>query len=93
VEGSCIHGKNNLQVLIKGRHFLNYQLVLWLAMAWTIRIQGFNSWQGLGMFLFSTASKPDLGPSQLLYNGYWELLPHRVKQPWCKADHSPPIHS
>jgi hypothetical protein len=28
VEGSCIHGKNNLQVLIKGRHFLNYQLVL-----------------------------------------------------------------
>jgi hypothetical protein len=33
-------------------------------MGWTIRVLGFNSWQGLGIFLFTTASRMALGPTQ-----------------------------
>jgi hypothetical protein len=30
------------------------------------------------------------GLPNLLYNGYWELFPWRVKWLLCEADHSPP---
>jgi hypothetical protein len=45
---------------------------------------GFESRQGLGIFLFITASRPALGQFNLLSNGYQWLFPG------CEADHSPP---
>jgi hypothetical protein len=48
--------------------------------------RGFESRQGLGIFLFTTVSRPALGPTQwvpgALYLG--------VKRPGSEADHSPP---
>jgi hypothetical protein len=37
--------------------------------------QGPKSRQGLGIFLFTTESRPPLGPSSLLSNGYEGLFP------------------
>jgi hypothetical protein len=33
------------------------------AMGWTIGVLGFDSWQGLGIFLLTTASRTVLGPT------------------------------
>jgi hypothetical protein len=33
-------------------------------MGWTIGVLGFDSWWGLGIFLFTTASRMALGPTQ-----------------------------
>jgi hypothetical protein len=43
-------------------------------MGWMIGVLGFDSWQGLGISLFTTASRMALG----------------VKQLGHEADHSPP---
>jgi hypothetical protein len=45
--------------------------------------------RGLGLFLFSTASRPALSPRSLLPNGYRRLSPG-VKRPGREADHSLP---
>jgi hypothetical protein len=34
-------------------------------MGWLIEILGFDSWRGLGIFLFITMSRMALGPTQL----------------------------
>jgi hypothetical protein len=34
------------------------------ATGWTIGVLGFDSWRGLGIFLFTTASRTALGPTQ-----------------------------
>jgi hypothetical protein len=51
---------------------------------------GFDSRQGLGIFLFATASTPDLEPTLLHIK--WEpgVLSPRVKRPGREADHSRP---
>jgi hypothetical protein len=56
------------------------------AMDWTIGVLGFDSRRGLGIFLFTTASRTALGPTQppvpaALFQG--------VKRPGREADHSP----
>jgi hypothetical protein len=43
-------------------------------MGWMIRVLGFDSQQGLGIFLFTTMSRTALGPTQPP-NGYQELFP------------------
>jgi hypothetical protein len=43
----------------------------------------FESWQGLGLFLFTTASRPILGPTQ----------PQGAKRPGREADHLSPSRS
>jgi hypothetical protein len=57
---------------------------------WTIGVLGFDSWQGLGIFLFTTASRTALGPTQPLIEWVPGAPSLRVKWPGREADHSPP---
>jgi hypothetical protein len=54
-------------------------------MDWMIGVLGFNSLQGLGIFIFTTMSIMVLGPTQTPIQ--WVL---GVKRPRHEADHSPP---
>jgi len=55
---------------------------------------GFQSWQRLGIFLFTTAvSRVALGPTQLPVQWVPGALALYVKQPGREADHSPPASS
>jgi hypothetical protein len=53
-------------------------------------VLGFDSWQGLGIFLFTTASETALGPTQLPIQWVLGALSLGVKRPAREADHSPP---
>jgi hypothetical protein len=46
-----------------------------IALGYGMEDRGFESRQKLGIFLFTTASRPALGPPSLLYNGYQGLFP------------------
>jgi len=59
-------------------------------MGWTIRVLGFNSWRGLGIFLFVTTCRPALGLTQPPIQWVQGVLPTRVKRLVHEADHSPP---
>jgi hypothetical protein len=52
-------------------------------MGWRIRVLGFNSWWGLGIFLFTTTSRTALGSTQPPI--------HSLGVKWLgyEADHSP----
>jgi hypothetical protein len=52
--------------------------------------RGFDSRQGLGIFLFTTASRPVLGPTQPPIQWTPGALSVGVKRPGREADHSPP---
>jgi hypothetical protein len=60
------------------------------AMGWTIGVLGFDSRRGLGMFLFTTASRTALEPSQSPIQWVTGVLSLGVKRPGREADHSPP---
>jgi hypothetical protein len=51
-------------------------------------IGGFESWQRLGIFLFTIASRPALGPTQPLIQWVQKALPLEVKRPAREADDS-----
>jgi hypothetical protein len=53
-------------------------------------VLGFDSWRGLGIFLFTTASRTALGPTQPPTKYVLGALSLRVKRPGREADHSPP---
>jgi hypothetical protein len=57
---------------------------------WTIRVLGFDSQRGLGIFLFTTTSSTALGPTQPAIQWVPEALSLEVKRPVLEADHSPP---
>jgi hypothetical protein len=59
-------------------------------MDWMIKVLGFDSWQGLGIFLFTTASRTALGPTQPSIQWVPGTLSLGVKQPGSEVDHSPP---
>jgi hypothetical protein len=59
-------------------------------MGWTIGVLGFNSRRGQGNFLFTTASRTALGPTQPLNQWVKGALSLGVKWPGHEADHSPP---
>jgi hypothetical protein len=52
--------------------------------------QRFESRQELGIFLFTTASRPAVGPTQPPNKWVPGALSLRVKRPVSDADHSPP---
>jgi hypothetical protein len=59
-------------------------------MGWTIRAPGFDSRRGLGIFLFTTASRTALGPTKPPIQWVPGALSLGVKRPGREADHSPP---
>jgi hypothetical protein len=59
-------------------------------MGQTIGVLGFDSWRGLGIFLFTTASRKVLGPTQPPIQWVTGALSLRVKRPEREADNSPP---
>jgi hypothetical protein len=54
---------------------------------------GFESRQGLGIFFFTTASRPDLGPTQLPIQWVPRALSRELKKLGREADHSPPSNA
>jgi hypothetical protein len=60
------------------------------AMGWTIGVLGFDSQEGLGIFLFITASRPAMEPTQSPIQWVPWALSLGVKRPGREADHSPP---
>jgi hypothetical protein len=59
-------------------------------MSWTIGVLGFNSWQGMGIFLFTTTSRMALGPIQPPIKWVSGALSLGKKQLGSEADHSLP---
>jgi hypothetical protein len=59
-------------------------------MDWTIGVLGFGSRRGLGIFLFTTASRTAMGPTQPPIQWVPKVLSLGVKRPGLEADHSPP---
>jgi hypothetical protein len=55
-----------------------------------IGVLGFNSRRGLGIFLFTTATRPALGTHPNFYPKGNKALSLGVKRQRRKADHSPP---
>jgi hypothetical protein len=55
-----------------------------------IRILGFDSRRGLGIFLFTTAPRTALGPTEPPIQWVPRALSLEVKRPGREADHSPP---
>jgi hypothetical protein len=59
-------------------------------MSWMIKVLGFDSWQRLVIFLFTTMSRMTLGLTQPPIQWVPEALSLWVKWTECEADHSPP---
>jgi len=59
-------------------------------MGWTVGVLDFDSWQGLGIFLFTIMSRLDLRPTQLPIQWVPGALSLGLKQLGHEADHSPP---
>jgi hypothetical protein len=66
------------------------QSVYQWATGWMIGVLGFDSRWGLGIFLFTTASRKALGPTQPPIQWVPGALSLGVKRPGREADHSPP---
>jgi hypothetical protein len=60
------------------------------ATGWTIEVLGLDSRRGLGIFLFTTASRTALGHTQLPIQWVTGTLSLGVKRARREADHSPP---
>jgi hypothetical protein len=60
---------------------------------WTIGVLGFDSRRELGIFLFTIASRPALGPTQPPIQWVLGALSPGVKQPGLQAHHLPPSSS
>jgi hypothetical protein len=75
----------------KNRHIAMPSYVnICTTMGWRIGVPGFDSRQGLGIFLFTTASRTALGPTQPHIQWVPGALSMGVKRPVRESDHSPP---
>jgi hypothetical protein len=70
-------------------HIITSIYVQW-ATSWTIGVLGFDSRRGLGIFLFTTASRTALGPTRPPIQWVPGALSLGVKRPVREADNSPP---
>jgi hypothetical protein len=70
-------------------HEYNIQLS-GISLGYGLDVRGFESWQGLGIFLFTTASRPAVGPTQPPIQWVPGAPSPGVKRPEPEADHSPP---
>jgi hypothetical protein len=59
-------------------------------LGWTIGVLGFDFWRGMGIFLFTTASRTVLGPTQPPIQWVPGALSLGVKLPGPETNHSPP---
>jgi hypothetical protein len=64
--------------------------LIFILIGWTIGVLGFDSLRGLGILLFTTASRTALGPTQPPIQWVPGSLSLGVKRLGCEADHSPP---
>jgi hypothetical protein len=80
-------------------HFLSHIFIIRAVIAqsvqrwatgWTIGVLEFDSRRGLGIFLFTTASRTALGPTQPPIQWVPGALSLGVKRPGREADHSSP---
>jgi hypothetical protein len=62
-----------------------------LGYGWTIGVLGFDSRRGLGIVLFTTASRMALEPTQPPIQWVPGALSVGVKRPGREADHIPPL--
>jgi hypothetical protein len=67
-----------------------YGMLRCYAAGWTIRVLGFGSRRGLGIYLFTTASRTALGSTQPPIKWVPRALSLGVKRPGPEADHSRP---
>jgi hypothetical protein len=74
-------------VQVRGRAVITQSVWRW-ATGWTIEDLGFDSRPGLGIFLFTTASRTALGPTQPPIQWVCGVPSLRVKRPGREADHS-----
>jgi hypothetical protein len=70
-----------------------YYYYYYYATGWTIGVLGFDSRRGLGIFLFTTASRTALGLTRPPIQWVPGVLSLRVKQPGREANHSPPSNA
>jgi hypothetical protein len=70
--------------------FWRYQSNLGWATGWTIGVLGFDSLRGLGIFLFTTASRTAQRPTQPPIQWVPGPLSLEVKRSGRESDHSPP---
>jgi hypothetical protein len=61
-----------------------------MALGYGLDDRGFGSRQGLGIFLFTTASRPALGPTEPPIRWVLGALFLGVKRSGCEADFAPP---
>jgi hypothetical protein len=62
----------------------------WYSVGYGLDDRWFESRQDLGIFLFTTASRPASGPTQPPIQWVPGALSFGVKRPGCEANHSPP---
>jgi len=82
----------NMQMLSNVWNELDHVLKPW-AEGWKFGVLGFDSRLGLGIFLFTTASRTALGPTQPPIHWATRTLSLRVKRPGREAHHSPPANA
>jgi hypothetical protein len=68
----------------------NIEVAVFGLCTWTIGVLGFDSRRGLGIFLFTTAFRTALGPTQPPIQWIPGAFSLGVKRPGREADHSPP---
>jgi len=66
------------------------QSILRLATGWTVGVLAFDYRREMGIFLFTTASRPVLWSTQPPIQWVPGALSPGEKRPWREADHSPP---
>jgi hypothetical protein len=79
-----------IPLVVFGGRAVTAQSVQHWATGWTIGVLGFDSRWGLGIFLFTTASRTALGPTQPPIQWVPGALSLGVKRSGREADHSPP---